>query len=43
MTILENNFMQRVPWLLNEVYKELVELRKEVVALREELKDKEEE
>lgn len=38
MTILENKFMERVPWLLNEVYKELVALRKDVAELKEELK-----
>lgn len=43
MTILENKFMQQVPWLLNEIHKELVALRTEVSELKEELKKKNEE
>ena len=42
MTVLEQQFMQRMPSLLLDLIEETKKLRKEIAALREELKNKNE-
>ena len=42
MTVLEQQFMQRMPSLLLDHIEETKKLRKEIAALREELKNKNE-